>query len=85
MLSDPTKYTEPDKFCKLWIHECERTYGDRLVTYEDFKKYRENIMFDIVKKNFTKFNFSRYFTGNNIENLIFCNFTGGINGERNYD
>ena len=49
-------------------------------------------MFDIVKKSFTKFNFSRYFTadksrkdGKPTSELIYCNFTLGINAERSYD
>jgi dynein heavy chain len=42
-------------------------------------------MFDLLKKSFSKFNFTRYFQQNNPENLIFCNFVGGIAGERSYD
>lgn len=49
LLSAPEKYQEPDKIIRLWIHECERTYGDRLVSAEHLKIYKENI-FDIVKK-----------------------------------
>jgi len=74
MLSDPARFQEPDKLVKLWLHECERTYGDRLVSYEHLKTYKDGI-FDIVKKSFTKFNFARYFQGNTPENLLFCNFT----------
>lgn len=36
-------------------------------------------MFDIVKKNFARFNLTKYFS-NTPENLIFCNFTQGMNG-----
>lgn len=42
-------------------------------------------MGDIVKKQFNKFNFSKYFQKENSENLIFCNFTQGITGEKWYD
>lgn len=69
---------------QLWIHESERTYGDRLVTLENLNNYRA-IMQDLLKKSFSKFNFSRYFQNQNPENLIFCNFTQGIGGERFYD
>jgi len=41
---------------KLFIHESERTYGDRLVSIEHVYKYRE-IMYDIVKKTFPRYNF----------------------------
>jgi dynein heavy chain len=49
LLTIPEKYTEPERFIRLFVHECERTYGDRLVQVEHLKIYREN-MFDIVKK-----------------------------------
>jgi len=49
LLSSPDKYSEPDKIIKLWIHECERTYGDRLVSFEHLQTYKDGI-FDIIKK-----------------------------------
>lgn len=42
-------------------------------------------MFDLLKKSFTKFNFTRFFAATNAENLIFCNFINGIGGDRYYD
>jgi len=69
----------------LWVHEVERTYGDRLVSPEHLKAMRE-ILFDIVKKSFgAKFNFNRYFAKDNPEPLIYANFTSGIGGDRVYD
>jgi dynein heavy chain len=62
---------------QLWIHESERVYGDRLVTIENLTQYK-GIMFDLLKKSFSKFNFQRYFQANQPENLIFCNFVNGI-------
>lgn len=32
LLSDASKFQEPEKMVKLWVHESERTYGDRLVS-----------------------------------------------------
>jgi dynein heavy chain len=66
------------------VHECNRTYGDRLVNFEHVKSFRDNL-FDIVKKNFPRYNFSKFFHKETPENLIFCNFTGGISSERFYD
>lgn len=31
---------EPDNFIRLWIHESERIYGDRLVSYENLATYK---------------------------------------------
>jgi dynein heavy chain len=39
---------EPDHLVKLWVHECERIYGDRLVTPEHLQQYRD-IAFDLCK------------------------------------
>ncbi len=42
-------------------------------------------MFDLLKKSFSKFNLSKFFS-NTPESLIFCNFTMGMNGsDRLYD
>jgi len=41
-------------------------------------------MFEICKKSFAKFNFSRFFSATP-ENLIYCNFPLGINADRYYD
>ncbi|MCP4294110.1 MAG: hypothetical protein GY786_00710 [Proteobacteria bacterium] len=39
---------------KLWIHESERVYGDRLVSSADLAKFNQ-CLFEVVKKNFCKF------------------------------
>ena len=84
LITNPTQFQDPEKVVKLWIHESERTYGDRLVSGEHLNTYRAN-MFDLLKKNFSKYNFNRYFQQNNPENLIFCNFINGLGGDRYYD
>jgi dynein heavy chain len=69
---------------KLWIHESERTYGDRLVSPDHLAKYN-NLMFELIKKSFSRYSLNRYFS-NNPENLIFSNFSSGMNGpDRLYD
>jgi dynein heavy chain, axonemal len=40
---------EPDNLVKLWAHECERIYGDRLVNYTHLETYRAFVA-DICKK-----------------------------------
>ena len=69
---------------RIWVHESERTYGDRLVSPENLITYKAQ-MFDLLKKQFTKFNFNRFFAQQGAENLIFCNFIQGISGDRYYD
>jgi len=52
---------EPENFIRLWTHECERIYGDRLVSPENIATFR-NVLGDIVKKNFARYNMNKYFT-----------------------
>lgn len=58
---------------KLWLHESERIYCDRLVNLQNIATYKQ-IAFDNVKKSFAKFNFQKYFSGKSPESLIFTNF-----------
>lgn len=63
LLSDPLKFIEPEKMVKLWIHESERTYGDRLVSPDHLAKYN-NLMFELIKKSFSRYSLNRYFSNN---------------------
>jgi hypothetical protein len=38
-VSAPDQFKTPEKFIHLWLHESERVYGDRLVSYEDLARY----------------------------------------------
>jgi len=73
----------PDSLVKLWCHESERIYGDRLVNAADLAKYR-HIVQDLAKKSFPKQNLSKYFAEKGPEPLIFANFVGGLD-EKLYD
>jgi len=83
MLSKQSKYQDPEKIIKLFLHECERTYGDRLVSLQHVNKYKD-IMYDIVKKIFPRYNFGKFFTGSVQENIIFSDFPNE-EGERIYE
>lgn len=74
---------EPDQLIKLWLHESERIYGDRLVNNEDLVKYRA-LAADSCKKAFGKFNLNKYFAVPTPEPLIFAYFVGGLD-EKLYD
>ena len=44
IMSQPSQFLEPEKLCRLWIHESERIYGDRLVSPENMKTYRSLVL-----------------------------------------
>lgn len=72
------KFKEQEKIVKLWIHEVERIYGDRLVSTSDLSIFRKECL-EIVKKNFPKWNLNRYLDeSKNFESIVFCRFTAGI-------
>jgi dynein heavy chain len=48
---------------KLWVHESERTYGDRLVSGDHLSKYNL-LMFELLKKSFSRYSLNRYFSNN---------------------
>ena len=83
LVAKPEAIKEPDNLIKLWIHESERVYGDRLVNIEDLNKYRL-LAADITKKSFGKFNLTKYFNLPTPEPLIFAYFVGGLD-DKLYD
>ena len=84
LLAQPNQFQDPEKLVRLWIHESERIYGDRLVSLEHLTIFKAQVA-DLVKKNFAKFNLNRFFSGQNPEAIIFCDFPQGINSDRFYD
>ncbi len=48
---------------KLWVHESERTYGDRLVSTDNLQKYNA-LMFELLKKSFSRYSLNRYSSNN---------------------
>jgi len=73
---------EPDNVIKLFVHEAERIYGDRLVNAANLATYR-GLASEMVSKSFAKFNLKKYF-GPTAEPLIFAQFVGGLD-DRLYD
>jgi Dynein, heavy chain len=61
---------EPDNLIRLWVHECERIFGDRLVNAKDLATYRA-LAGECCSKSFSKFNLKKYF-GATPEPLIFA-------------
>jgi dynein heavy chain, axonemal len=83
LVAKPETIKEPDNLIKMWVHESERIYGDRLSSPENLVTYRA-IVADLVKKSFAKYNLSKYFQGANPEPLVFAQFVEGLE-EKKYD
>ena len=79
----PEAIKDPENFVKLWFHESERIYGDRLVDAANLATYRE-LASEVVKKaGFLKHNMTKYIAPAN-EPLIFANFVGSLD-DKLYD
>jgi dynein heavy chain len=81
LVATPSNFPEPEKFVCLWLHESERVYGDRLVSYDDLARFK-TIMQNQAKKTFMQFNLTRfYISGGGVqpEPLVFCHFADGAN------
>ena len=83
LVAQPTQFSEPEKVIKLWIHESERIYGDRLVSKAHFDIYKAN-MGDLIKKTFAKFTSLNKFFQKEPELLVFSHFAVGL-VEKTYD
>jgi dynein heavy chain len=83
LVARPEAIKEPDNLIKMWLHESERVYGDRLVSAEDLAKYR-GLAAESYKKSFSKYNLNKYFQQPAPEPLIFAFFVGGLD-DKLYD
>jgi dynein heavy chain len=83
LVAKPEAIKEPDNLIKLWIHESERVYGDRLVSAEHLSQYRQ-LAAEKTKGAFGKFNLNKYFAQPAPEPLIFAYFVGGLD-DKLYD
>jgi dynein heavy chain len=87
LMATPAKFKTADKFVFMWCHECERIYGDRLVSYEDLDKFYK-IMESQAKKAFSSYNTGRFYRTGDDEDpdpLVFCHFGDGIGEDPIYD
>jgi len=65
-----------DELVRLWLHESERVYGDRLVSTEDVSKYNTLAQAQ-CKKVFSSFPVAKFYSKENAEPLLFSHNTGG--------
>ncbi|XP_066247509.1 dynein beta chain, ciliary [Euwallacea similis] len=68
----------PSDLVRLWFHECQRVYGDKLTEDKDIDAFNK-LQLDVFKKNFEEIDESVVFEKPN----IYCHFAGGI-GEPKY-
>jgi len=77
LVAQSGQFKDPAKFVQLWVHESERVYGDRLVSYEDLAKYKTLAQAQ-AKKRFPQYNLAPFFAAENADPLVFCHFADNI-------
>jgi dynein heavy chain len=75
--STPDNFNDVNKLSKLWLHESERVYADRLVTVNDLNTYNKNAQ-AIAGKFFKIPGIEDFYKKDDAKPLIFCHFAGGI-------
>ena len=83
LMSTPDQFNDPVKFSRLWLHESERVYADRLVTPSDLEAYNK-IAQATGKKFFSIPDIDDYYKKNDPKPLIYCHFAQGL-GDKIYD
>jgi len=59
-----------DDFLRLWLHECQRVFQDRLINEEDQRKFQE-IIEKVLESNFSHKKWKKVVPN---EPLLFCNY-----------
>jgi dynein heavy chain, axonemal len=83
LMSTPEKFNDTTKMARLWLHESERVYADRLVTPADLDAYNKKAS-QIAKKYFSISDIDDYYKRVDPKPLIFCHFSSGL-GEKVYN
>eukprot|EP00959_Pyramimonas_sp_CCMP1952_P263826 5517511-Pyramimonas_sp.AAC.1 len=82
-MSAADQFNDPVKLSRLWLHESERVYADRLVSPADLAAYNKNVQ-SIANKFFKIGDLADYYKKENAKPLIFSHFAGGL-GDRIYN
>ena len=76
-MSTPEQFNNVTKIGKLWLHESERVYADRLVSLSDLETYSKAAT-NIAKKYFSITDIDDYYKKKDAKPLIFCHFAKGL-------
>ncbi|KAK9817742.1 hypothetical protein WJX72_001478 [[Myrmecia] bisecta] len=77
LMSTPEQFNNVTKLSRLWLHESERVYADRLVSLSDLATYNKNAV-SIAKKYFNIPDIDDYYKKADAKPLIFCHFAKGL-------
>eukprot|EP00879_Flechtneria_rotunda_P027778 GHRR01029772.1.p1 GENE.GHRR01029772.1~~GHRR01029772.1.p1 ORF type:complete len:1069 (+),score=390.30 GHRR01029772.1:36-3209(+) len=83
LMSTPEVVNSSPKWGKLWLHESERVYADRLVSPQDLETYNKQAV-AIAKKYFPVNDIDDYYKRKDAKPLIFCHFSRGL-ADKTYD
>eukprot|EP00877_Chromochloris_zofingiensis_P015255 jgi/Chrzof1/9984/Cz04g22250.t1 len=83
LMSTPDTINTAAKWGKLWLHESERVYADRLVSLSDFDTYNKAAV-SIAKKYFAVSDIDDYYKKKDAKPLVFCTFARGLS-DKTYD
>ena len=78
LMAQPAQFSEKEKWAVMWLHESERVYGDRLVSYEDLAKYRNLAKTQALKKFADQTAVLQGFFADNPEPLVLCHFADNV-------
>ena len=77
LMSQPDQFNHTTKMAKLWLHESERVYADRLVSPSDLESYNKMAV-AVCKKYFNIPDIDDYYKKKDAKPLIFCHFAQGL-------
>jgi dynein heavy chain len=83
LMCTPEQFNDPVKLSRLWLHESERVYADRLVSHADLATYNKNVQ-AVANKFFRINDLPDYYKREQAKPLIFSHFAGGL-GDRVYN
>lgn len=72
LFASPKSIVQPQDFIRLYLHEAERTYADKLMTRDDLDLFQK-ILRETIRKSFDVVNDETF-----VRPLIFSHFAGGI-------